>query len=240
MTPLLHSFKRIWLCVLRRMRPFVHDRISPYLTPHRVELLRKVFAHLHVNIDGDRQPNGGVFQARIVEDFSVDKSSISRMLSKMERDGFIRRTRWDGNLMYKIVHLTDLGFEIMSVIRDLNFDENAPYEQIEKAFFGHTQASQSEYEGLYRQCNAIRIGLDDNARHLHPWRLRDNVERVRDPELGLFYLRVCRLRVDDVDDRILDMCPDDYLDVFGPFRRDGDADPDAEAPWPAWRPPHVA
>ena len=238
MTPILHSFKRIWLCALRRMRPFVFERISPYLTPHRVELLRKVYAHLGVNIDGERNPKGGVLQARIVEDFKVHKSSISRLLSKMERDGFIHRTRWSENILYKVVHLTELGFEMMRVIREICLDERAPDEQVQEAFLGHARHAPRECEGLYRQCNAIRIRLGDDARHLHPWQLRDDTERIVDPELGIPVERVCRLRVDDVDDRILDMCPDDYLDVFGPFRDDAPGDPDA--PGGAWRVPRVA
>ena len=235
MTPLLHSYKRIWICVLRRMRPFVSERISPYLTPHRVELLRKVFAHLEVTIDGERAANGGVLQARIVQDFDVHKSSISRMLCKMERDGFIRRTRWSMNLMFKVVHLTELGFEMMRVIRELCFDENAPHEELQKAFLGHTRFTH-EYEDHYRHCNAIRIGIGDDAIHLHPWHLRDDVEQVWDPVAGRHFTRLRRLRVDDVDDRILDECPDDYLDVFGPFRDCG-ADPGGG---PRWRPAHVA
>lgn len=233
MTPLLHSYKRIWLCVLRRMRPLVDKRIHPYLTPHRVELLRKVYAHLNVNIEGKRDPRGGVLQAEIVDDFKVHKSSISRMLSKMERDGFIVRKRWSMNIMFKVVHLTELGFEMMAVIRELSLDENAPDEQVEKAFFGHTPDT-AEREARYRECNAIRIGLDDDARHLHPWQLCDGEEEVVDPELGIVMTRICRLRVDDVNDLVLDTCPDDYLDVFGPFVGALDA------PHSEWRPPRVA
>ena len=233
MTPLLHSYKRIWLCALRRMRPFVDARIHSYLTPHRVELLRKVFAHLNVNIEGERDPRGGVLQAEIVEDFKVHKSSISRMLSKMERDGFIRRTRWSKNLLFKVVHLTELGFEMMATIRELRFEEDAPDAQIEKAILGD-QRTTSDREARYRQCNAIRIGLGDDAKHLHPWQLCDGEEQIEDPTLGIFVWRLCRLRIDDVDDRILDTCPDDYLDEFGPFRGAPDAPPSE------WRVPRVA
>lgn len=233
MTPLLHSYKRIWLCSLRRMRPFVNKRIHPYLTPHRVELLRKVYAHLDVNIDGLRDARGGVLQAQIVEDFKVHKSSISRMLSKMERDGFIVRTPWSENLLFKVVHLTTLGFELMSVIRDLILDENAPYNEVEKAVFGHTP-DPTEREARYRECNAVRIGFADDAHHLHPWQLCEGEEKVVDAELGVSFWRTCRLRVDDVDDRILDTYPDDWLDTFGPFVGEPDAPPTE------FRPPRVA
>ena len=233
MTPLLHSYKRIWLCVLRRMRAFVDKRIHPYLTPHRVELLRKVYAHLNVNIEGKRDVRGGVLQAQIVDDFKVHKSSISRMLSKMERDGFIVRERWSMNIMFKVVHLTELGFELMAAIRELSLDENAPDEDVEKAFFEHPPNG-ADREARYRECNAIRIGLGDDELHLHPWQLCFGEEKVVDPELGIVVTRICRLRIDDVNDLVLDTCPDDYLDVFGPFVGASDAPPSE------WRAPHVA
>lgn len=225
MVPLLQSYKRVWLCSLRRMRPFVNKRIHPYLTPHRVELLRKVYAHLKVNIEGERQARGGVLQAQIVDDFAVHKSSISRMLSKMERDGFIVRTPWSENVLFKVVHLTTLGFEMMNILRGLFLEEDAPGQEVDKAVFGHAPTD-AEREARYRECNAARIGFGDDAVHLHPWQVCEGEERVEDPELGRFYWRRCRLRIDDVDDRILDTYPDDYLDVFGPFAGEPDVPPD--------------
>jgi len=215
------------------MRSFVDARIHPYLTPHRVELLRKVFAHLDVNVEGERQLRGGVLQAQIVDDFDVHKSSISRMLSKMERDGFIVRTPWEKNMLFKVVHLTKLGFEMMDLIRDLVLDEEAPDTQVEKAFFGELP-TQPAREARYRECNAIRVALGDHSYHLHPWQPCEGEEKVFDDELGLHYWRRCRLRVDDVDDRILDTYPDDTMDIFGPFIGEPDA------PRDEWRRPRVA
>ena len=131
------------------------------------------------------------------------------MLSKMERDGFIRRTRWRENILYKVVHLTELGKEMMEVVRTLDIDENAPYEEIEQAFLGTTKKFMIDYGPLYRQCNAIRISLRDNSPHMHPWLRRDRV-MLAFPELGFASpIVVCRLRHDDVDDDILDRYPED-------------------------------
>lgn len=190
MTPIVHSFKRVWLCAMRRLRPFVSDFVDGLLTPHRVELLKKIYVH---------DVNGGIFQSMLVEEFKVHKSSISRMLSKMERDGFIQRHYVIEQPGHKFVELTERGRAIIDVLRALWHDHNQPHAQVANAFLG-PRAESVDYRPLYRVLNGIRIRLDDDAPFLQPWRLRDLWKNVG-PFDGLLghYVR-CRLEPDDFDD----------------------------------------
>ena len=188
MTPIVHSIKRVWLCALRQLRPFVSEQIHGQLTPHRVELLKKIYVH---------DEHGGIFQSILVAEFAV--SSISRMLSKMERDGFIERYYTVVPPGHKFVRLTPLGRKIIARLQELFLQEEQPHTLVAEAFLG-PNVERVDYRPLYAILNLIRIRLADDAPFLQPWRLRDLFERVG-PLLGLLAQWVrCRLKPDDFDD----------------------------------------
>lgn len=190
MSPILQSFKRVWLCSLRQTRPFVENFVDERLTPHRVELLKKIHAH---------GCHGGIFQSQIVDEFAVCKSSISRMLSKMERDGFIARFYVLEQRGMKFVKLTPLGRAIITRLNALKRDENQPHRGIADAFLG-PKMQPVDYRPLYAILNLIRIRLGDDAPFLQPWRVRDLWKRANGL-LGLLAHWVpCRLEPDDFDD----------------------------------------
>src|SRR5688572_17078231 len=200
MCPISFAFKRIHLSALRLYREQIMERVAGNLTPARLDILRIVYEHEDVGVEG-------VAQTRIQELLDLHPSVISRMLKRLRELGYIEIWANPDDLRCNMVSLTQRGKDSMA----LYLGELGVTREVETlmdvAFFDKTDtdgALKAQRHQNYQMLNQLRIALRDLAPFLHPWTIKDvpHPHNCWNPRHPFQKEHWTSLRRDDVDDEI--------------------------------------
>ena len=97
---------------------------------------------------------GGVRQKTLTERLRINPSSVSELISKLENDGYVRRTVDPSDKRATLITLTELGEARTAELAD---ERN---ERLDRAFAALTDAEKEQLIGLLRKLNEAAWGGD--------------------------------------------------------------------------------
>ncbi len=104
-----HSVLKLYFSINRKLIMHLRKKIKPYgfsrgEFPFLVRLLKK---------------GGGVSQKEICEDIKISKSTTSKMINKLEGEGYLRMERSPKDRRVKLIYLTGKKNEVRDIVREI-------------------------------------------------------------------------------------------------------------------------
>jgi DNA-binding MarR family transcriptional regulator len=157
MHPIFFSVKRTFLTCQRHQRRALEEHaLDEFVTPQQLDVLRIVWER------------GVVMRWQLVELLGVQPAAVSRMLNRLENRDFITRTPWAHDERFVEVKLTEIGEVIVRAAMRTVCAERA-LERHEEAITDATPSKAEDVELLRVLLLAARIGMQDDAKFVHPW-----------------------------------------------------------------------
>lgn len=139
----------VWLALVhgRIKRVVFRQAFASGLHPGQPKVLEYVFAH------------PGCTQGDICAAWGVDKSTMSGLIERLERDGLIRCEKGEGDRRKKAVYLTEKGcLTWQPVQRNIERLEIAAWQGIDP---GRRQAFLDTLEQIYRNLETLKEGEEN-------------------------------------------------------------------------------
>ncbi len=112
--PEKYSVLKLYASINRKLIMHLRKKIMPYgfsrgEFPFLVRLLKK----------GD-----GISQKEICEDLKISKSTTSKMINKLQGEGYLRMEKDPNDGRVKLIYLTDKKHEIEDIVREIEEEVN--------------------------------------------------------------------------------------------------------------------
>jgi len=157
------SVKRLFLCAMHKVQIPMLRRVG--LTPARFDVLYMLYREPAWSCDGTRQRD-------LWKALGVSRATICKMVTLLERLGFVTRRRWTHKRVY--VAMTALGRAVMwRALRFLRMRRHGPLERTTHSIFVKKWwcegACLEELETFQLYIERILDTLSDSSTHYYPW-----------------------------------------------------------------------
>jgi DNA-binding MarR family transcriptional regulator len=166
MHSMFFGIKRVHLRTLHISRALLHKM---GLTPARFDMMRIIELHAEF---------GGVAQAKIIALLGVSGATVSRMLSSLERLGYVVREEIARDRRALLVRITALGLERVRHARETLVDSARAGRLALRAFELSPDWARPQLEMMVRFLSRIRKNFFDPAPFEHPWTNQDLVPYI--------------------------------------------------------------
>jgi DNA-binding MarR family transcriptional regulator len=151
------GIKRVHLRVLAVSRALLG---GVALTPARFDLMRVVEIHTE-----------GIPQRNIQYLLGVSAPTISRMVKALEKQGMLRRARWERDRRCWLVELTEVGRAVVGSAREQLIDTGVAERFALRGLGRDPETARPDLTTLQRFLTRMRRAFNDWSPFEHPWRV---------------------------------------------------------------------